>query len=113
MGKHPKNDKHFTEEISLEHKIKMVHEAHRENSNLQNKLITENKISSETANRWSGIVAKQFLDFLEILNNNDHPRYIETNKYLLEITKNLGKSIPNFEIDKFLHFLLHHDQEET
>ena len=88
LGKRPKETEHFENNYPLELKIQYVYEAHMEKINLKEKLIKEIKIPSGIAENWVKIIATQTLDFLEILNDNQNPKFIQENQKLVKIMKN-------------------------
>ena len=59
MGKEPRNNKHFKEEIPIEFKIKLLYQSHLENITITEKIKNQLKTSEKTAKEWTGIMQIQ------------------------------------------------------
>ena len=78
---------------------------------INRKLTKEIKIPKEIAENWVKIIATQTLDFLEILNDNHNPKFLQENQRLIKIMKNLKNKNAEFNQEHFVNFLLKQDEE--
>ena len=113
MGKEPRNNKHFKEEIPIEYKIKLLYQSHLENITITETIKNQLKTSEKTAKEWTEIMQIQIISFIEIINNTDHPEYINKNKQLLKTIKHSKNTIGDFEISRFLNFSIVQEEDPT